>query len=287
MRIRFIPWYGGKIRVIFELLCMVPLACTAWYEPFMGSAAVTLNKSRHEVEVINDLDRGLVKLYSLMADRDTGQELLERLLKLPYSESEFVRAKRAYANGFKNVDRFKQAELTFVLVTQSFNATRQTWRKGISQREYTHSLEKNLPEVYKRLQGVRVYNMDALALIGRVKDNPRTFLLLDPPYCHELRGRGALSVYAHEMDRRKQISLLELIRDAKCYILLCGYRAKNGHDLYDQYLLPCGWKHYKLADLIKACQTTKVKDVGEEWVWLNYDPPSISKYFINHSSTEQ
>jgi len=46
--------------------------------------------------------------------------------------------------------------------------------------------------------------------------------------------------------------------------------------------LPYGWKHYKLADLVKSCQSSlSVRDVGEEWIWVNYELPDIAKYFIN------
>lgn len=269
------------------LLCLLLQDCTSWYEPFMGSAAVTLNKCRHKIEVINDLDGWLVHLFKVAANPETAKILLERLLKLPYSESEFVCAKRAYANNFKNVsDPIRQAELVFVLITQSFNSTRQSWRKGISQREYTQLLERNLPEAFRRLQVVHVHNMDALEVIRRIKGNGNAQVLLDPPYRHELRGKGATSVYTHEMDTQRQIQLLELIRDAQCRIILCGYRSEDGHDLYDEYLLPHGWKHYLAAELVKSCQSKSNKDTGKEWIWVNYQLPEIARYFINLSTAD-
>jgi DNA adenine methylase len=271
-----------------ELLSLIPSGCWLWCEPFMGSAAVTLNKFTQRTEILNDRDRGLTNLFQLMAERETGRELLGRLLKLPYSESEFIRAKRAYSSGFRNVDQMRAAELYFVLITQSFNTTRQTWRKGVTQQEYTNSLKKNLPLVYKRLEGVTVTNMDALDLIRVMKYNPHALVFLDPPYCHELRGKSACSVYAYEMDNLQQIEMLELIRDATCKIILCGYRSDDGNDLYDRYLLPYGWTHLKVAELVKACQNTKngTKDFGEEWVWINYEPPACSKYYVNMDSKD-
>ena len=50
--IRPFTWYGGKLRMLLELLCLIPLH-TVWCEPFMGSAVVTLNHARSEKEIIN------------------------------------------------------------------------------------------------------------------------------------------------------------------------------------------------------------------------------------------
>ncbi len=286
MNIRFITWYGGKYRVIFQLLCLICWGSEIWIEPFMGSAAVTLNKARHPIEVINDLDGTLTSLFCLMANKEKGKELLERLLKLKYSEQEFIRAKLADKNNFRGLDEFTKAELTFILITQSFNSTKENWRKGITQDEYSSILHKNLKYVHDRLQNVKVTNIDAMELIAQYVTNEKAFMLLDPPYCHELRGKNATNVYKYEMDLKKQIIMLELIKNARCKMIVCGYRNKNGPDLYDNYLLNNGWNHYKLADLKKSCQTKIIKDTAEEWVWLNYDPPQIAKYYINLSSKD-
>lgn len=82
------------------------------------------------------------------------------------------------------------------------------------------------------------------------------------------------------MPMKKQIELLETIKDSKNKIILCGYRENRGEDVYDKYLLPYGWRHYKIAELVKSCQFKEVKDIGEEWVWVNYTLPEFAKYTI-------
>ena len=279
---KYFNWFGGKYRCVFELLTLIPYSCTAWYELCCGSGAVTLNKARSNLEVINDLDREIYNLFHLMADRVKGEILLDRLLKLQYSQSEFARAKRAQQNNFQYVDEFRMAEMSYILISQSFNATREVWRKIMSQREYTRSLYASLPEVYERLQGVTVLNMDCIDILKRIKNNVNACVLLDVPYRQELRG--AKWVYRCEMPMDKQLQLMEVIKESRNKIILCGYREENGQDLYDKYLLHHGWKHYKIAELVKSCQFKEVKDIGEEWVWLNYEPPIFSKYYINHAT---
>lgn len=63
--------------------------------------------------------------------------------------------------------------------------------------------------------------------------------------------------------------------------MLCGYKTETGTDLYDAYLLPYGWHCYKLADIVKACQTTKQKDIAQEFIWVNYELPEMAKYVIS------
>lgn len=76
--------------------------------------------------------------------------------------------------------------------------------------------------------------------------------------------------------------MLKTMRSARCKIMLCGYKTEKGVDLYDKYLLPYGWKCYKLADIVKACQVTKAKkDIAQEFIWVNYELPTSAKYVIS------
>ena len=129
--IKFYNWYGGKFRVVHIILALLPYNITAFYEPFMSSAAVTLNKWRTELEVINDLDPDIAFLFRLMADREKGKVLLEHLIQVEYSEAEFIRAKRAADNRYRYIkNEYRKAELIFILITQSFNATRTHFSRG-------------------------------------------------------------------------------------------------------------------------------------------------------------
>ena len=88
-------------------------------------------------------------------------------------------------------------------------------------------------------------------------------------------------IYKCELSEIQQIRLLKIIRNAKAKILLCGYKAEKGIDLYDAYLLPCGWKCYKLTDVPKSAQNKSTKDIATEYVWCNYKLPIWSGYYIS------
>jgi DNA adenine methylase len=283
--IRAFKWYGGKLRVVNEILALVPPHTSMWYEVCCGSCAVTLNKATLPIEVVNDLDGDLVNFWRILADREQGAELVERLLKLYCSPREFVRAKIARQNHWRGMGEMTRAVLTFVLISQSFNAERLNYRSGVSQADYRDSNLFHLPQVYERMQGVKVTNLNATTILDRMRNTPEAFIYADLPYLHNLRTKGACSVYGKEMKLKEHVAFLETARNAKCAVMICGYRNEQGFDLYDSMLLGHGkWRHLLLAELPKSCQSKAQRDTAREWVWINYDPPAYAKYNIDLSS---
>lgn len=244
-----------------------------YIEPFIGSGATLLNRSRSEIEIVNDYDPAIANLYKVMSDKDMGKELLEKMLRLPYDEKLFNMAREHQRENFKSINDIDKALLTFVLVSQSFNNTRKQFSRGTYNTEsYQRKIRSNLPRIYERLQGVQVDNKDARSIIDEAADNPDVQMYLDPPYLHTLRGEGADKVYFKEMEGMEHIWMLETIKNAKCRILLSGYHADKD-DLYDDYLLPYGWKSRELIKIVKSSQRKEERDIASEWVWFNYDIP--------------
>lgn len=278
MKIKFFSWYGGKIRFVDILMLLIPIH-KIWVEVYAGAASLTLNHGQSEVEIINDFDEEISNLHKIMADPVKGDAFLEKALGLQHDPDSFYEAKKAWKNGFEGFDRMDRAVSTFRLVSQSFNSTRESYRKNVETWKYQQELLNNLPLVRQRMKGMTVLNVNALELIRKYRDNRDAFLFLDPPYLHELRGKGADKAYRKEMSREDHIKMLLLIRRAKCKILLCCYRSEKD-DLYAKYLLDSGWHCYKLADTFKASQNKEKgahKDRAEEIVWLNYELPEGAK----------
>lgn len=283
MIIKAYRWYGGKIRMVNIINFLIP-EHTAYYEPFMGSAAVLLNHPRSQLEVINDLDSDLVHFMRVLSDREKGKVLVERLCRLWYGKSEFQEALDWKKRNFRGMDEIDKAVEIFTLITQSFNSTRKSFANKAFKdtNAYRQDIQFHIPKVYERLENVRIKNMNGIDLLGKIVDNSNAFAFVDPPYRHELRGVDANRAYTCELPRKEQIRLLKTIQPSKCKIMLCGYKSEKGIDLYDRYLLPYGWKCYKLADIVKACQVSKVhRDMGQEFIWVNYELPENAKYVIS------
>ena len=279
---RFFRWYGGKIRMLEKLEALIP-EHKIYLEPFVGSGALALNHIRSPVEIVNDLDGNIANLFRVMADREMGKELISRLLNVPYDRKLFNVVREEQKNNFIGYNSIEKAVLTYIMISQSFNATRSSFSKGgyASTELYHQDLLNNLPKVYERLEHVKIFNVDALDLLSCYVDNGEVFAFLDPPYRHDLRGKNANRVYKCEMSETQQIKLLKIIRNSTAKILLCGYKAEKGIDLYDAYLLPYGWKCYKLMDVPKSAQNKATRDIATEYVWCNYELPIWSGYYIS------
>lgn len=279
---KFFRWYGGKIRMLEKLEALIP-EHQIYMEPFIGSGALALNHIRCPVEIINDLDGDIANLFRVMSDREKGNELIERLSHVAYDRTVFDAAREEQKNNFKGYNSIEKAVLTYIMISQSFNAARSSFSKGgyASTELYHQDMLDNLPRVYERLEHVKIFNVDALDLLECYVDNEKVFAFLDPPYRHDLRGKNANKIYKCELSEIQQIRLLKIIRNAKAKILLCGYKAEKGIDLYDAYLLPYGWKCYKLMDVPKSAQNKATRDIATEYVWCNYELPIWSGYYIS------
>lgn len=276
--IRPFTWYGGKLRMLLELLCLMPFH-TIWCEPFMGSAVVTLNHARSEKEIINDFDSDLVNFFKVLQDHDKGRQMIEKLLTLEYSRETFETAKQCKKDKYTGFSDVECAVWEYVLISQSFNKTRKSFSESKDTFNFHMDILKNLFEIQKRLKNIEIRQGDGVALIDGLKDNEEAFLFLDPPYVADTRAKGAREVYGKEMSDPEQIRLLETLQQAKSKVLLCGYES----GLYDEYLLPHGYRRYKLCDIVKACQFVvgKEKDIAEEFIWVNYELPFVAKYAIS------
>lgn len=283
MFIRPYRWYGGKLRVVNKINFLIPQH-TAYYEPFMGSAAVLLNHPRSQLEVVNDLDSELACFMRTLADREKGKVLVEKLSNLWYEKWAFDEAMEWKKKKYKGLDDVEKSTMIYVLISQSFNCMRKTFTSGAYKdtKDYRETISLHLPKVYERLRDVHVLNMNGIDLLDKISTNSEAFAFVDPPYRHELRGKGATDSYACELPHKEQIRLLKTIRHAKCKIMLCGYKNEYGEDLYDRYLLPYGWKCYKLGNLVKSTQRYREhRDMGHEYIWVNYQLPEYAKYVIS------
>ncbi len=283
MLIKSYRFYGGKFRLAPTLNFLLP-EHTAYYEPFMGSAALLLNHPRSRIEVINDLDPDLSFFMKMLGDRKKGKVLVQKLCNLQYGKCFFNEALTAKKNNFSGMGEIDKAVMIYTLISQSFNGTRKSFANKLYRDnfQYRADIQFNIPQVHNRLQNVQVLNTDGIDLLARIADNPDAFAFADPPYRRELRGAGADRAYACELPDCEQVRLLTTIRDASCKIMLCGYKSENGADLYDTYLKPYGWLCYKLADIVKSCQVTKKhRDVGHEFIWVNYELPYEARYVIS------
>lgn len=260
-----IPWYGGKHSMQNKLISLMPTEGIKTYvEVFGGGARVLLNKSRSEVEVYNDLHSGLASFFCCMKDRQKMYKLRERLKETPYSEQVFNYAK---ANWEEEIDEIEKARLTFIMITQSFNSSCETWKKPKTIdiiRTYKNRIN-NMIEFTYRLKDVIIENQNFEYILEKY-DDEKTVFYLDPPYYPDTRTIS--KVYNHEMTQEQHKKMVDILLGLKGKAIVSGY----DNPVYDR--LDCGkWKKIKLGQYAKSSQNSKRgkrKSKAEEYVWLNY-----------------
>lgn len=194
----------------------------SYLEPFAGSLAVLMNKTRSNIETVNDLDDNIVNLFEWI--KKDPERLAYEIYWTPYSRS-------VYENAFKQVPEssFEKAVNFYVRLNMGHgfrtNGEKVGWKNDVQGREKGYASQDwvNLPEkimqAAERLRGVQIENKPAVELIERFNYS-NVLIYGDPPYVLSTRyGKQ----YRYEMDDKEHNDLLDVLLVHKGPVLLSGY----------------------------------------------------------------
>lgn len=255
---------GSKWRIAKQIVSLLPPHHT-YLEPYFGSGAVLFNKSRSDIETINDLDENVVNFFQWL--KNDPEKLAHELWYIPYSHS-------VYNNAVQNkAQNSLEQAVNYCIMLNMGHGFRtggpvSGWKSDIHGRERAYaaknwaSLPSRLEEAAARLRGVQIECMPALELIQkyRYKD---VLLYLDLPYVLSSRAGGLQ--YAKEMSDADHEKLLEVILDHPGPVVLSGYDS----DLYRNMLKD--WHRIELESRTQShARRTEV-------IWTNYIPPQAEQ----------
>lgn len=175
-----IPWPGGKRRLLPHLLPLLEIPHTCYCEPFAGGAAVLFAREPAKVEVLNDIDGELVRLYRVVAHHLdefvrqfrwalTSREMFKwAQIQVPETLTDIQRAARFY---------YLQRLAFGAKVNGRTLGVGPTGAKSIN----LLRIEEELSAAHLRLHRVVIEHMPWQRCIERY-DRPGTLFLLDPPY---------------------------------------------------------------------------------------------------------
>lgn len=234
--------YGGKYKLAPWIVENLPYH-SGYVEPFSGGAHVLFAKPRCRMEVLNDIDGGIVA--AMRAARDYPDELATLLRMTPYARDEHALACEVAKAGFPGCDGTPREVLSaarwFMVLSQQqmFAQSRVgTWRTPPSHRiaggpQLTWS---SLPDVVhqasERLQGVAIEHRPAVEVI-RAMDHPEVLFYLDPPYhpkAADCKG------YRCVMTQSDHQALAELLVGLQGMVVLSGYQHEDYARWFD------GWQ---------------------------------------------
>jgi len=259
-----VKWHGGKHYLSGRIIALFPQHRT-YIEPFGGGASVLLNKQPSPVEIYNDLDGAITRLFRVL--RDHGEELRRRLVLTPYSEVEFDAALEVS----ETQDEIEQARLDFVRWRMSlggrgeaFSFTRHRVRRDMADvvSGFLSTIDDELPRITQRLRTVQILGRPAVDVI-KGWDDPDCLFYCDPPYVHETRNHRTTDVYGVEMSEPDHRELAAVLKECKGKVVLSGYPS----DLYEE--LYGTWRSVSF-DMANHASSEGVKNRMKEVLWFNW-----------------
>jgi len=278
-----ICWFGGKGKMLKKLLPLIPEHST-YVEVFGGAGSLLFSKDPSRLEVYNDIDDGLVNLFSVL--RDQFEELNRLCTLTPYSRKIFDNMKEQYHT---EEDPVKKAWMFFTIARQSFSGN---WgcgwsysvaahkQFGANLNSYLSSIER-LPQIAERLMKVQIECRDFRDIV-KYYDSKDCFFYLDPPYIPDTRSSGK---YKHEISIEDHQDLADILLSVEGKVLLSGYDdgctynilEDNGwiKESYNTSNSSCGRTRYTSGKKVdnpilgkgSACEASP----RIECVWMNYD----------------
>ena len=256
-----VKWHGGKFHQ-FRRIVEEFGPHRIYVEPFGGGASVLLNKPPVDVEVYNDLDLRITRLFRVL--RDQGEALVNHLRLTPYSQVEF-RDAATYPPG---ATELQKAACDYIRWRQSFGGQGKSWSytttrarggkagdvnawwTGIEQLTLSPSGSSGARSLASRRS-----TLSAALII------PEALFYCDPTYVASTRSSP--DVYGVEMTDGDHRELAGVLNECRGKVVLSGYPSP----LYDE--LYSGWKRVEY-DAPKHSAGGKSKARATEVLWKNF-----------------
>ena len=258
-----VKWHGGK-RYLAKWITATFPDHRVYLEAFGGGASVLLNKEPVEVEVYNDLDHRITRLFRVL--RDQGGDFLQKARLVLYSQVEFEEA-ATYPPGATDLD---MALCDFIRWRQSFGGKGQSWSYTTARARGGMAGDVNawwtaidgLPVIIDRIKRVQIICQSAFEAIPRF-DHPEGLIYCDPPYVHSTREENSCNVYHAEMSDSEHAQLAKLLQGCRAKIVLSGYRSPLYDDLY---------KNWRLStfEIANHAAGGRRKERKTECLWFNF-----------------
>ena len=174
-------WFGGKSRWRSQILPLLPKH-KKYVEPFAGMAAVFFGKEPAPIEILNDLNGGLITFYRCLQHHPDA--LVEAVAKLPVARNEYHRLASldpAYLTDIQRAARF------FYMQHLKFMGRPTATAGGISLNCAQPAIltrgryAATLYACHARLHQAVIEQLPANECIRRY-DSPATAFYVDPPY---------------------------------------------------------------------------------------------------------
>ena len=266
-------YYGGKARPAVRKFVQ---SCLPTAERFVdlygGGGSVLLSRPPSRLDVYNDLNHDLVRLFRTVRDRP---DELERAVALtPHSRSEYNLAKDRPAE----LDDVEFARRFLIQLQQSFSGSQNSgWSKSRGPQgrsllpratQKWVALAGRVGPVAERLLHVQIDCRPALDCI-ELYDHEDTLFYADPPYLASVRNGGRRSYGEFDgMTAADHARLIWALSAAKGMAAVSGYVSRE----YEVIMrgVPAEWDRYDAAPIEVAASYAQAAERGTriESLWI-------------------
>lgn len=205
--------YGGKVYLAKWINSFIPPHKT-YIEPFAGSSAVLFAKEPSQVEILNDIDNRIIKVFEAIKARPF--ELAAQVMLTPYAQANWRDV--ASKSDIEQAALFMAASQQFYASathTSTFSVDAGHANKNKA-RVWGDWFQRILPAAI-RLKEVQLLNQDALRVIERFAHLDDCVWYVDPPYKNHEKE------YADSVDFSDLANALEAVKGT---IILSGTTAE-------------------------------------------------------------
>lgn len=258
-----LTYYGGKQRLLHHILPLIP-EHRIYTEAFCGGAAVFWGKEQSPVEVINDLNEGVVGFWRILK---TEFDALKMEVELtPHSREVYKDAMHVLERPHL-FDDLKVAWAFWTACTCGFSSKPGSWGYDLDSTTTKKILNKKLtfgPHLAERLARTQIEKNDGLKVIAS-RDSVDAFHYVDPPYhnsdCGHYKGYTEADFEA----------LLQLLGTVKGKFLLSSYPS----ELLAKYTEKMGWHQVSVIQTLAVTGKRATGKKKTEVLTANY-PISLS-----------
>lgn len=209
---------GGKQSLAKSILPYIP-SHKVYVELFFGAGGLFFNKPLAPINILNDLDKEIFNLYTIIKDKK--DKLIEQLELLPNDQNLFL-----YWKKNKETDNIQKAVRFLYLTNYSYMGTGESFHTIWDRTSYKENLIQNIENVYVNLvkSHSTFFNMDFRKVIDSLalktkKDRQNTFIYADPPY---LNTRNRYNV-PEKWNYNDSKDLFDILIKSGCKFLLSEF----------------------------------------------------------------
>ncbi|MDG5789450.1 DNA adenine methylase [Evansella sp. AB-P1] len=253
---------GGKYYAIKKLQPFLDaVEYDEYREPFFGGGAIFWSKPKSTYNWINDLYEDLVLTLQYISDEENRNELLT----LFENEMEATKEKYQEVKNLEPQTLLERVYKFYYLNRTSFSGKMKSpsWGYRPKRSLPPHRWKERIIPCGKKLEGVKITNIDFEDVIKAPPRGNKTLLFLDPPYFKAKQESHYVCSFTHE----DHLRLAEVVKDTEHYFFLTYDDCDEIRELYNwAYIYDLNF-YYRLDN---SRDNENKRKTGNEVVITNY-----------------